>query len=193
MMPLSGNQRRLDTHLYLPVHRCGLPPSRLMVKSQKGHANVASPCRLMDSNRKRNPAHLTRHTGINLPDFTIPNFSKPNQESPPRSLQRTNSIKWTNIYKVRLSHNWHQFATAHVRSKRLDLRAQEWGPKFVTAMWDHSLRIWQFRNDAFHADTNAQVKRYKLEELEREKYVSDPDTHNSNHYFISSNRNISIH
>jgi hypothetical protein len=25
------------------------------------------------------------------------------------------------------------------------------------------------RNDAFHADTNAQVKRYKLEELEREK------------------------
>ena len=36
-------------------------------------------------------------------------------------------------------------------------------------MWDHSLRIWQFRNDAFHGDSNAQVKRYKLEEFEREK------------------------
>jgi hypothetical protein len=31
----------------------------------------------------------------------------------------------------------------------------------------HSLRIWQFRNDEFHVDTNAQVKCYKLEELER--------------------------
>jgi hypothetical protein len=29
--------------------------------------------------------------------------------------------------------------------------------------------MWQFRNDAFCADTNAQVKRYKLEELETEK------------------------
>jgi hypothetical protein len=51
--------------------------------------------------------------------------------------------------------------------ERLDLRAQEWSPKFVTAMWDYSLRIWQVSNDAFHADTNEQVKCYKLEELER--------------------------
>jgi hypothetical protein len=36
-------------------------------------------------------------------------------------------------------------------------------------MWDHSLQIWQFHNDAFHADTNAQVNHYKLEELERKK------------------------
>jgi hypothetical protein len=36
-------------------------------------------------------------------------------------------------------------------------------------MWDHSLRIWKLRNDAFHADTNAQVKRYKLEEIKRHK------------------------
>ena len=85
------------------------------------------------------------------------------------AFKEQSTIKWTNIYKGRLSHKWQQFATAHVRSKRLNLRAQEWGPKFVTALWDHSLPIWQFRNDAFHADTNAQVKRYKLEELERER------------------------
>jgi hypothetical protein len=36
-------------------------------------------------------------------------------------------------------------------------------------MWDHSLQICKFRNDAFHGDANTQVKRYKLEELEREK------------------------
>jgi hypothetical protein len=68
-----------------------------------------------------------------------------------------------------MPHRWHQFATSHVRSKKLDLRAQEWGPKFITALWEHSLRIWHFRNDAFHGDANAQVKRYKLEELERVK------------------------
>jgi hypothetical protein len=49
--------------------------------------------------------------------------------------------------------------------KKLDLRAQEWGPKFVTAIWDHSLRIWQFLNDAFHGDVNTQVKRYEIEEI----------------------------
>jgi hypothetical protein len=109
------------------------------------------------------------------------------------AFKEQHSIKWTNIYKGRLSHKWQKFATAHVHSKRLDLRSQEWGPKFFTAMWYHSLRIWQFRNDAFHADTNTQVKSYKLEELEREKHASDPDTQNSKHYFISFNRNISIH
>jgi hypothetical protein len=31
------------------------------------------------------------------------------------------------------------------------------------------LKVRAFRNDAFHGDANAQVKRYKLEELEREK------------------------
>jgi hypothetical protein len=68
-----------------------------------------------------------------------------------------------------MSHRWQQFSTAHVRSKKLDLRAQECGPKFITALWENSLRIWQFRNDAFHGDANTQVKRYKLEELEQEK------------------------
>jgi hypothetical protein len=68
-----------------------------------------------------------------------------------------------------MSHRWQQFATAHVPSKKLGLRAQEWGPKFITALWDHSLRIWHLRNDAFHGDANTQVKRYKLKELECEK------------------------
>ena len=85
------------------------------------------------------------------------------------AFHEQNSIKWMNLLKGRLSHKWQQCVTAHVRSKKLNLCAQEWGPKFDIAMWDHSLRICQFRNDAFRGDTNTQVKRYKLEELEREK------------------------
>jgi hypothetical protein len=44
---------------------------------------------LMDINRERNPAPLTKHTRINQPAFTLPNFSQSNQESPPSSIQRT--------------------------------------------------------------------------------------------------------
>jgi hypothetical protein len=40
------------------------------------------------------------------------------------AFKEQNSIKWTNIYKGRLSHKRQQFATTHVRSKRLDLQAQ---------------------------------------------------------------------
>jgi hypothetical protein len=85
------------------------------------------------------------------------------------AFKEQNSIKWTNIYKGRVSYKWQKFSTAHVCLKGLNLRAQEWGPKFATAMWDHSLRIWQFHNDAFHSDTHAQIKHYKLEEPERYK------------------------
>jgi hypothetical protein len=60
-----------------------------MAESKKGHANVASPCRLLDSNIKWNPAPLTRHTRINHTTFTLPNCSQPNQESPPSRIQRT--------------------------------------------------------------------------------------------------------
>jgi hypothetical protein len=65
-----------------------------------------------------------------------------------------------------------QVAAIHHRTrplKKLDLRAQESGTKFVTSMWYQSLRIWQFHNDAFHGDANTQVKCYKQEELEQEK------------------------
>jgi hypothetical protein len=41
------------------------------------------------------------------------------------AFQEKNSIKWTNLLKGRMSHKWQQFATADIRSKKLDLCAQE--------------------------------------------------------------------
>jgi hypothetical protein len=113
--------------------------------------------------------HLSRDIQETIPSLPFQISVNPIRNHLRAAFQEQNSIKWTNLLKGRLSHKWQQFATAHVRSKKLNLRAQEWGPKLFTAMWDHSLQIWQFRNDAFHRDTNTQVKRYKLEELEREK------------------------
>jgi hypothetical protein len=61
-------------------------------------------------------------------ESTIPPLPLQNSVNPIRNHLRAafkeqNSIKWTNIYKGRLPHKWQQFATTHVRSKRLDLRA----------------------------------------------------------------------
>jgi hypothetical protein len=114
------------------------------------------------------------HLPRDLKESTIPTLPFQISVNPIRNhlraaFQEKNSIKWMNLLKGRMSHRWQQFATAHVRSKKLDLRAQEWGPKFITALWDHSLQIWHFHNDAFHGDANTKVKRYKLEELKRGK------------------------
>jgi hypothetical protein len=71
------------------------------------------------------------------------------------AFQEQNAIKWTNLLKGHISHMWQQFATAHVRSKTR-LTGTRMGPKFITALWEHSLRIWHFRNSAFHGDANTQ-------------------------------------
>jgi hypothetical protein len=115
-----------------------------------------------------------QHLPRDIQESTSPTLSFQISVNPSRNhlkaaFQEQNSIKWTNLLKGCMSHKWQQFATAHVCSKKLDLRAQEWGPKFITALRDHSLRIWHFRNDSFHGDANTQVKRYKLEELKCEK------------------------
>jgi hypothetical protein len=112
------------------------------------------------------PTDLKESTSPHLP-FQI--SVNPSRNHLRAAFQEQSSIKWTSLLKGIMSHRLQKFATAHVRSKILDLRAQEWGPKFITAFWEHSLRIWKFRNDAFHGYAAAQVKRYKLEELGRKK------------------------
>jgi hypothetical protein len=109
----------------------------------------------MEKELQHLPRDIEESTSPSLPFQTSVN---PIRNHLRAAFQEQNSIKWTNVLKGCLSHKWQQFATTHVRSKKLNLRAQEWGPKFSTAMWDHSLRIWQFRNDTFHGDTNIQVK-----------------------------------
>jgi hypothetical protein len=119
------------------------------------------------------------------------------------AFQEQNLIKWTNLLKGRMSHRWQQFATAHVQSKKLDLRAQEWGPKFITFFWDHSLRIWHFckwrlprrrkhtrqtlQTRRTRKEKNAQIwKRYielqPILHLFQQKHFESPDTVNNLRY-----------
>jgi hypothetical protein len=86
--------------------------------------------------------HLIRGTQeYTSPSLPLKTTFNPIQSHICAAFQEQNSIQWMNIFKGRLSHTWQQLATAHFRLKRFNLRAEEWGPKFVTAMWAHSLWI----------------------------------------------------
>jgi hypothetical protein len=73
------------------------------------------------------------------------------------------------VLEGRISTWWQDYVTAHLKATKSHLKADEWATKFVAALWEHTLRIWQYRNDAFHADSEVQTKRYKLEALGRNK------------------------
>jgi hypothetical protein len=85
------------------------------------------------------------------------------------AFQETNSIKWMNLLKGRMSHRWQQFAMAHVRSKNSTYGHNNGAPNSSLLCGTIPFEYGIFANDAFHGDANTQVKRYKLEELERKK------------------------
>jgi hypothetical protein len=92
-----------------------------VVKSQKGHANVASTSDFWKAIEKR-IQHLSQDTQEPpSPPLPLQIAVDPIRNHLRAAIKEQNSINWTNIYKGRLSHKWQQFATAHVRSKRLDL------------------------------------------------------------------------
>jgi hypothetical protein len=52
-------------------------------------------------------------------------------------------------------------------AKGIKLKIQEWAPKLINEMWDHTTRLWHYRNDAVHSRDTKQVAQFKIEELER--------------------------
>jgi hypothetical protein len=56
-----------------------------------------------------------------------------------------------------------------MNAKGIKLKMQEWAPKRTNALWDHTTRLWQFRNDAVHSRDTNQVAQFKIDALEREK------------------------
>jgi predicted nucleic acid-binding Zn-ribbon protein len=38
----------------------------------------------------------------------------------------------------------------------------------ILALWDHMLRMWQYRNNALHKDDSTRVARFKIEALDRD-------------------------
>jgi hypothetical protein len=38
----------------------------------------------------------------------------------------------------------------------------------ILALWDHMLRLWQYRNNALHEDDSTRVAQFKIEALDRD-------------------------
>jgi hypothetical protein len=111
-------------------------------------------------------AHITNHEGTanNSPlPFTV--STHPGRMQLWEESKQQSKIEWINMLKGRLSVQWQDYVTAHLKATNSRLKADEWATKFVTALWEHTLRIWQLKNDAFHADNEVQTKLYKLEAL----------------------------
>jgi hypothetical protein len=111
-------------------------------------------------------AHTTNHVGTTIDTplpFTI--STNPGRMQLWEAFKEQSKIGWINVLKDCLSTRWKDYVVSHLKSAELRLKADEWTANFVAAVWEHTLRIWKYRNDAFHAENEAQTKHYKVEAL----------------------------
>jgi hypothetical protein len=82
---------------------------------------------------------------------------------------RTQShIGWDNFLKGRISRDWLTYVRHNEENSNGHGKSQDWYAKFIGGLWEHSKRLWQFRNDIYHEDNEGTIARYKLEALERD-------------------------
>jgi hypothetical protein len=71
------------------------------------------------------------------------------------------------MFKGRIATQWKVYIALHINAKGIKLKIQEWAPKFINAMWEHTTRFWNYLNDAVHSRDTTQVVQFKIDELER--------------------------
>jgi hypothetical protein len=77
-------------------------------------------------------------------------------------------IIWDNLLKGRLGRQWIQYVKQHIQINNIKLKAIEWAPKMIQALWDHILRLWQYQNDALHENNTKKVAQFKVEAMDRD-------------------------
>jgi hypothetical protein len=60
------------------------------------------------------------------------------------------------------------YTAQHLAVKGIKLKMQEWAPTLINAMWDHTTRLWRYRNDAVHIRDNKHAAQFKIDTLKRE-------------------------
>jgi hypothetical protein len=61
------------------------------------------------------------------------------------------------------------YTEQQLKAKGIKLKIQEWAPTLVNVMWDHTTRIWYYRNDVVQIRDSKQVAQFKIDALEKEK------------------------
>jgi hypothetical protein len=61
-------------------------------------------------------------------------------------------IGWENLAKGRSAQRWVQLMETHYANQCYKLKTRDGAPKFIGALWEHTPRVWKFRNSVYHAD-----------------------------------------
>jgi hypothetical protein len=84
-------------------------------------------------------------------------------------LREQDEIGWSGMFKGRIASQWKVYTAQHLNAKGIKLKMQEWVPKLINEMWDHTTRIWHYPNDAVDSRDTKQVAQFNINALEREK------------------------
>jgi hypothetical protein len=106
----------------------------------------------MDCNRERDTALYKKRESKQQRDASPFSVTFNN----PRNLLRQafrehDEIRWSGLFKGRVATQWKFYMEQHLDAKGIKLKIQEWAPKLINAMWDHTTRLWHYRNDAVHS------------------------------------------
>jgi hypothetical protein len=86
-----------------------------------------------------------------------------------QAFREQDGIGWSGMFKGRIATQWKVYTAQHMNAKGITLKMQEWSPKFIKAMWEHTTCLWHYRSNAVHSRDTKQVAQFKIDALEREK------------------------
>jgi hypothetical protein len=56
----------------------------------------------------------------------------------------------------------------HIRNDTIKLKATDWAPTMIQALWGTMLHLWQYRNEALQENDMKKVAQFKVEALDRD-------------------------
>jgi hypothetical protein len=56
-----------------------------------------------------------------------------------------------------MGREWIEYVKKHIHNENIKLKASDWAPKMIQALWDYMLRLWKYRNDALHENDTKKI------------------------------------
>jgi hypothetical protein len=115
--------------------------------------------------------HYTRNASQNNKGYAAPfqgTFKNP-RNLLRQAFREQDEIGWSGIFKGRIATQWKVYTAQHLAAKGITLKMKEWAPKLINEMWDHTTRLWHYRNDTVHSRDNKHADQFKIAALERAK------------------------
>jgi hypothetical protein len=67
------------------------------------------------------------------------------------AFRKQDRTGWDNLIKGCMGRQWIEYVLKqHIHNENIKLKASDWALTMIQALWDHMLRLWQYRTDALH-------------------------------------------